>query len=157
MTDATDLWAAVEARYDANGLLTLTNIRDRSATSVDDTVGETAAQNVIDLWPAYAQAAYDSSDNAHVEAACQGVIAMLWRRGGSATQIANVKWDTVFSSDGVIARITRTGARGRQAPVTNSGVSQNAETRQGRTVRGWSDRDALPQGLLPSRRTTRGV
>lgn len=155
MTDATDLWDAVKAAYDNNGLVTLTNIRDRSKNTINDTAGTEAAQSVIDLWPAYAQADYDAASALHVEAAMQGVIAVLWRRGGSAAQIARVRWDEVFGADGVISKITATGPRARPAPVTSSGVSESAETIQGQTVRGWSDRDALPPGFLPTRRTSR--
>jgi len=151
---ATALWAAVVASYDSDGLIELTNIRDRSATAIDTDVGENAAQGVIDLWPAYAQEAYDSSDALHVEAAKQGVIAMLWRRGGSASTIEQVKWDEVFSSEGLIAKVQRTGARGRQGPNSNSGVSQRSELASGnRAVRGWSDPDSLPggRGYMPRR------
>ena len=100
---ATALWAAVVVSYDADGLITLSNIRDRSATTIDTTAGEDAAQGVIDLWPVYAQETYDASDSTHVEVAKQAVIALLWRRGGSSTTIAEVKWDEIFSPEGLIA------------------------------------------------------
>lgn len=153
MTDATELWTAVVADYDADGLITLTNIRDRSATSVDTTVGQTAAQAVINLWPAYAQEAYDSTDALHVEVAEMAVIAMLWRRGGTSSTIAKVEWDEVFGADGLIARVRRTNARARSSPQSNSGVTQKAETINGRNVRGWSDRESLPNGIAPRRVT----
>lgn len=152
MTDATALWAAVVVSYDADGLIALTNVRDNAATTIDTTAGEDAAQEVIDLWPLYAQEAYSSTDSTHVAVAKHGVIAVLWRRGGTATTIEQVKWDEVFSPEGMIAKIRRTGPRGRQTPVSNSGVSQKSELSNGRAVRGWSDREALPVGFL-SRRT----
>lgn len=153
MADNEDLWTAVVAAYDSAGLITLTNIRDRSASSVDTTVGQTAAQAVIDLWPAYAEVAYDGANALHVEAAILGVIAMLWRRGGSATTIEQVKWDEVFGPEGVIARVRRTGPRGRPEPKSNSGVKQKSETAAGQKVLGWSDAHALPGGYsyLPDR------
>ncbi len=150
---ATAIWTAVKASYETTGLVQLTNPRERAASTIDDTVGENAAQAVIDLWPSFAQEAFDSSDSAHLEAAKQGTIAVLWRRGGTATNIARVKWDEVFSPDGLIARIRRTGPRGRQGPVTNSGVTQRAENADGSNVRGWSDRESLPSGILPNRTT----
>lgn len=150
---ASALWTAVKGSYDSDGLLELTNIRDRAATTIDDAVGEDAAQAVIDLWPAYAQEDYDSTDSMHVEVAKQGAIAMLWRRGGSASSIEQVKWEEVFSPEGLIAKVKRTGARGRQGPKSNSGVSQRSElTSNGQRVRGWSDPDSLPTGYLPNRR-----
>ena len=69
MTDATDLFEAVKLVYDAEGLITLTNIRDRSKTSITEGVGDAAAQSVIDLWPAYAEVAYEASNALHEEAA----------------------------------------------------------------------------------------
>lgn len=153
MTDQSDLWDAVAASYDAAGLISLTNIRDRSATVVDAAVGTDAALAVINFWPIYAQAAYDPADALHVEVAKMGVISMLYRRGGSAKDIAKVEWDEVFSPEGIIAQVRKTDPRGRQGPSSNSGVTQRAETTSsGQRVRGWSDRDSLPVGYLPRRR-----
>lgn len=152
---ASALWTAVKAAYDADGLITLTNIRDRAQTAVDDTVGQSAAQEVIDLWPLYAQEDYDPTDGQHVRVAEHGVIAVLWRRGGSSTSIEQVKWDEVFSPEGMVAKVRRTGPRGRQGPSTNSEVQQRSGlTSSGQKVRGWSDPDSLPGGrsFLPQRR-----
>jgi len=151
---ATALWAAVVADYDTDGLISLTNIRDRSATTIDTAVGEAAAQGVINLWPIYAQTDYDPDNPVHVEVAELGVIAMLWRRGGSASAIEQVKWDEVFGDEGLITRLRRTGPRGRQRPSSNSGVQQAPERdASGRAVRGWSDLQSLPANYMPLRRT----
>lgn len=152
MTAATELWASVESAYDAGGLISLTNIRDRSATTVNDTVGESAAQEVIDLWGIYAQADYDSTDATNVAIGRQAVIAVLWRRGGSASTIEQVKWEEVFGDEGLIAKLKRTNSRGRISPSTNSGVQQSSELSGGRAVRPWSDPDAIPNAFLPRRR-----
>ena len=157
MTAATDLWEAVKLSYDANGLISLTNIRDGSQTTINETVGDQTALDVINLWPAYAQVAYDSTSGLHVEVGKHACIAMLWRRGGSSSTIAEVAWDEVFSSDGMIARVKFTGPRGRRGPSSNSGVTQKAETINGRRVRGWSDRESFPVGYLPTRRTADGT
>lgn len=151
MSDATDLWTAVVTSYDADGLIELTNVRDRTATTVDTTAGQDAATSVLALWPAYAQVVYDGTNALHVEAAKQGVIAMLWRRGGSATTIEQVKWDEVFGTDGIITRVRRTGPRGHRVGSSNSGVTSSRETINGQRVRGWSDKDSLPSGYLPRR------
>ena len=151
---ATALWAAVVVSYEANGLISLTNIRDRSASTIDTTAGEDAAQAVINLWPVYAQEDYDAADATHVEVAKRATIAVLWQRGGSAQTIAKVEWDEVFSPDGLISRVRRTGPRGRNSPASNSGVSQKSElTASGRPVRGWADKESLPGGILPGRRS----
>ncbi len=146
-----DLWAYVESVYDAAGLVTLTNIRDRSATAVDDTVGVAAALSTIRLWPAYAQVDFDETDGLHLEVAAAGVIALLWRRGGAATSIEQVKWDTVFGDDGMVAKVRRTSPRGRPGPSSNSGT---ITTQESGTRYGWSDRRSLPYGIMPSTRDT---
>lgn len=147
MADQDDLWAYVQTIYDADGLITLTNIRDRSATAADDDVGTAAALSVIRLWPAYAQVAFDVNDGLHLEVASAGVIAVLWRRGGSASAIEQIKWDTVFGDDGMISRVRRTDPRGRSGPSSNSGTVTSTESG---TQYGWSDRASLPPGALPS-------
>lgn len=154
MTAASDLWTAVKADYDAAGLLTLTNIRSRGATTINDTVGTAAAQAVINLWPIYAQTAYDQTNVMHVEVAELGVIAMLWRRGGSASSIEQVKWDEVFGDNGAVSKLKRTSSRGHASPGSNSGVQPSSElTQDGRPVLPWSDRRSLPLGILPQRLT----
>jgi hypothetical protein len=154
MSAATELWTKVTEAYDSAGLISLTNIRDRTATTVNTSVGQQAAQDVIYLWPQYAQEEYDSTDNAQVLLAAMAVIALLWRRGGSSTSIAKVEWEEVFGPDGLIANFKQTNARARSSPSTNSGVTQKAETDgRGGNVRGWADRESLPQGILPTRRS----
>lgn len=154
MTDATDLWGVVVANYDAAGLLSLTNTRDRAAVAIDSTAGTAAAQSVINLWPMFAQVEYDGTDAAHVEVATFGVIAMLWRRGGTAVEIEKIRWDEVFGDGGLIEKVRRTSARGHEGPTSNSGVSQAAERdASGGPVRGWADRESLPPGYLPQRRS----
>lgn len=154
---ATALWAAVVLDYDSDGLLSLTNPRNPAASSIDTTTGESAAESVVNLWPVYAQAVYDSADAQHVEVAKLAVIAVLWRRGGTSTNIERIKWDEVFGANGAVESLRNTAARARPGPSSNSGVRQEAETTaDGREVLGWSDPDALPGGrkYLPSRRTT---
>jgi len=153
MSDASTLWDAVVDSYDGDGLISLSNIRDRSQKRIDTVSGESAAQAVITLFPSHAQVVYDSSDALHVEIAKRGTIAMLWERGGSAASIAQIEWDKVFADDGLVGKLKRTGPRGRQGPSTNSGVTQSVETVGGRNVQGWSDPGSLPGGrnYLPSR------
>lgn len=154
MTDATELWTEVLANYDPQSLLTLTNIHDPAATVADTTVGQVAAQSVIDLWPAYAQVAYDSTSGLHVEVASKAVIAMLWDRGGTAASIAKQKWDDIFT-DGVIAQVKMTSPRAHGGPRSNSGVTQSSELlADGSRGRPWSDLRSLPLGIMPSRRST---
>lgn len=151
---ASTLWTSVTSAYDAAGLITLTNIRDRSAASIDTTAGESAAQEVIDLWPIYAQETFDATDSTHLAVGRRATIAVLWQRGGTATQIAKVEWDEVFGDDGMISKVKRTGPRARAGPTTNSGIQQSSErTTSGERVRGWSDPAALPdgRGFLPGR------
>lgn len=144
------LWAYAKTVYDSDGLVSLTNIGDRSATAIDDTVGEAAALSVIRLWPSYAQSDFDVSDPVHLETAVDGIIAMLWRRGGASTTIEQVKWDTVFGEGGTIEKLRRTSSRGRSGPSSNSRtITSTTTTRH----YGWSDPASLPPGYLPSNRS----
>jgi hypothetical protein len=150
---AANLWSAVVARYDEPALVTLTNRTDRSATTVNTTIGEAAARAVIDLWPIYAQEDYDESVAAHVEVGVAATIAQLWRWGGTATESARVKWDEVFGSGGMMERVQRTGPRGRRGPSSNSDVSTSSRAENGRLARPWADPASLPDGILPTDRT----
>jgi len=150
MTDATDLWAACEASYEAKGLTLLTNVRDRSAVAADDTVGADAAQSIIDMFALYAQVDYVSTNAIHVEVGMQGVIALLWRRGGTSTNIAKVKWEDWVE---LATKLRQTDPRGHEGPESNSGVSQPSELSNGRTTVPWSHPSALPggRGYMPRR------
>lgn len=150
---ATDLWDAVVDYYDEDGLITLTNIRDRSASSINHTTGTNAALTVVDFWPLYAQQEFDPDDASHMAVGLRCVIAVLWSRGGTSTSVAKVEWDEVFGDGGTVAKLRNTTSRARIAPATNSGVQRSTETVNGRSVRPWSDRDSFPNGFLPDRRT----
>ena len=155
--DAEALWAAVEVSYDADGLITLTNIRDRSATAIDETAGEDAAQGVIDLWPVYAQAAYDATNATHVEIAKRATVAMLWQRGGSSTNIAKVEWDEVWGDNGLVGRLRKSEARAHASPSSNSGTVRSTELlSNGQQTMPWSDPRATPIGLRSTRRPVYG-
>lgn len=157
MTAATDLWTAVVARYPDSALVQLTNLGDRTTATVDTARGQLAAQAVINLWPLYAQAAYDETDAEQVEVATFGVIAVLQRRGGAARELANIRWGEVFGDDGLIAKFRETNARGRPSPMSNADILTSGDRDAGEPQRyGWSDRRSLPPGFLPRRgsRTT---
>lgn len=145
---AAALWTAVKDRYSPPTLRSLTNIDDRTSTAIDDTAGEQAAQTVLNLWPVYAQVAYDANDNLHVEVGTFAVLAVLWRRGGTATEIERVKWDEVFGADGMLQKVKRTDPRGRQGPSSNSTIRTSADDANSYS---WSDRASLPPNFLPRR------
>lgn len=149
MAEEDDLWTSVKANFDSRGLVTLTNPKDRSATTIDDTYGTTAAKEAIDLWDLFAQVDYDGADAKHLAVARHATIAVLWRRGGTASTIEQVKWDSVFGPEGMIARVRATGPRGHPEPISNSGVQNPTEAVGGRKVVPWSSRKALPTGYLP--------
>lgn len=157
MTDATDLFEAVKLAYDNDGLITLTNIRDRTADSIDETYGDATAQSVIDLWPAWAQNDYDASNALHVEVAMEGWIALAWRRGGTSSAIAEVNWDSVFGPAGMISNVKKTGPRGRSGPKSNSNVTQpTGLTSTGRRKVPWSHPDSFPVNFAPNDVIARG-
>jgi hypothetical protein len=146
-----ELWTYVQSVYDSDGLLTLTNIRDRTATTVDATVGTAAAQSVIYLWPAYAQNNFDETNGLHLEVGAVAVISVLWRRGGASSGIEEVKWDQVWGPEGMIQKVRRTNARGRAQPKSNSGTITSTESGN---QYGWSDLNSLPAGYMPKVRDT---
>ncbi len=149
---ATALWAAVVVSYDSQSLITLTNIHDRAETTIDTAQGEDAAQQVIDLWPAYVQNVYDENNALHVAVGKRATIAVLWERGGTAANIAKLEWDEVFT-DTMLDRIKRTGPRGRQGPTSNSDVTQSTLAQvDGSRPLPWADPNSLPLGILPSNR-----
>ena len=153
MSDATDLWEIVTTSYEAEGLITLTNIRDPAATTVDADFGADAAQEVIDLFPLYGQVEYDATNTQHKTVAKRGVIAVLWERGGSSSTVSEVEWKEVFGEGGLLEKLKRTDVRARSAPSSNSGVRNSQEKVNGRPVLGWSDPASLPGGrrYLPRR------
>lgn len=157
MTDATDLWASVESHYDANTLTQLTNVKDVTATSADDTHGALVAQEFIDLFPQYAETDYDASDTTHVAIGRHGVVALLRKYRGSTSEVAQRDWDEVFGTDGMLVRLKLTNARAHGVPQSNSDTTRTAETSGGRNTKDWSDPDTLPGGssFLPSRETAR--
>lgn len=150
MANKDTVWAYVKTIYDSTGLLTLTNVRDRSATTIDDAVGTAAALSVLNLWPAYTQVDFDVADTLHLEIAARGVIAILWERGGAATSIERTKWDSIFGAGGLADALKRTSPRGRPGPSSNSAIQTSREDDGGTTPYGWSDRRSLPPGILPS-------
>lgn len=154
MTAQSELWAAVVVSYDAGGLRSLSNPNNRGSNTINTTLGEDASLDIITLFPVYVQVDYDSTDALHVAAGKQAVIALLWRRGGSSTTIAQVKWEEIFKPDGLFSRLRRLGPRARPIPKSNSGVQQRSELISGQTVTGWSDREAYPPHFLPIRRTS---
>jgi hypothetical protein len=150
---ATALWSAVVTSYNSDDLVSLTNIRDRSATTITTAVGQDAAQGVVDLWPIYAQADFDTANAQHVEVAKRGVIALLWSRGGTAASVAKIEWDEIFGDQGMIAKLRNTGARSRPTPTTNSDLQASRLDSDGTKKRPWSDQDSLPINYLPARRS----
>ena len=145
------LWTYVTSIYDSDGLVTLTNIRDRTATTVSDSVGTAASQSVIYLWPAYAQTEFDETDGLHLEVGAVAVISVLWRRGGASSAIEEVKWDQVWGPEGMIQKVRRTDARARAQPKSNSGTKTSKESG---TQFGWSDLRSLPANYMPKVRDT---
>ena len=150
MTEQSELWTSVKASYASSILISLTNIVDGAGTSIDDTVGTSAALEVINLWNMYAQIDYSSADATHVAVGRRGTIAVLWERGGTTAEVAQIKWDSIFGTDGIIARIRRTGPRARQGPSTNSNMTQDSGLSAGRRKRPWSDVESLPHNWMPS-------
>ena len=150
MADKDTVWTAVKAGYATDILIPLTNIMDRSVSAIDDTVGTAAAQQCIDYWALYAEVAFDVSDSVHLAIAVRGTIVVLMERGGVSSEMAQLEWDEVFGTNGLLGRLRKIGARGRQGPVTNSNLRQATGLVNGRRLVPWSQ--AYPLGTHPSDR-----
>lgn len=147
---AAALWSSVVANYDNQTLVELTNQSATGETAINNARGESAAQEVIDLWPSYAQEVFDVTNAAALPAARHGVIAVLWMRGGSAQEVGRVEWDRVFGSGGMVEAYLEGEARARVVPK-----STTPRDSLRRKVEPWSSRQSLPHGLLPNQRTRR--
>ena len=135
---ASALWTAVVARYDNGGLLSLTNVRTRNASAINTTVGEQAATDVINFYfPTLAQQAYDPLDSGHVALCVEGVIALLWKRGGTAQTISRVNWEDWETMAGKFKGVT---SRARIVMSTNSQLTPSQEVPTGEQRRPWADR-----------------
>lgn len=141
-------WDAVKDRYDAQALAELTQQRDTTDGTIDDTVGERAVTAVTSLWPVYVQEAYDETEQGHLELAVEGVIAMLFKWGGTTHRIAQVRWDEWLD----FARAWRnTHARARIIPDTSKPDTQQKSQPPSTPHTPWSD-DRRFDGLSPGRR-----
>lgn len=143
---ASELWAAVKSRYDEQGLISLTNIRKRNAGSINNDVGEQAADDVILAFYTDVQTDYDHTSDYHLAVGVEGVIAMLWKRGGTAATIAKVKWEDWVERAKTLKNVE---PRGHAEPNTTSGLQP---TKDGENISGrrhpWADRINF-RGLLP--------
>lgn len=148
---ATALWASVVAAYNEQGLIELTNPRNVEIEIITTTNGESAAQEVIDSFPMYVEVDYDQANVQHVAVGRRATIAVLWDRGGSTTEIAEVKWDQIYDDEkGMMAKLRRTSARARTEPLT-SGPDLSSD---GSELLPYSDERSMPPGFLPARRGT---
>lgn len=152
MTDKATVWTEVKAAYPAEMLAPLTNLYDRSSgsTTVDDTVGQAAAQQFIDLFPDYAEVEFDASNRKHLARAIPGTVAILYQRDGLRTEEAKRAFDHVFGESGTMNALKRTGARARVEPKTTAPDTLAS----GQERRAWSHEKSLPTGFMP---TGRGV
>jgi hypothetical protein len=141
-------WTAVTDRYDNQALVELTQQRDTTTGTVDATVGERAVTAVTALWPVYVQEDYDDTNQGHLELAVEGVIAMLFKWGGTTHRIAQVRWDEWLD----FARAWRnTHARARIVPTTNKPDTEVKSPAPSTNYTPWSDKQKF-SGLTPGRR-----
>lgn len=141
-----DLWAAVQSSYGNASLISLTNPDDPGASTLGSAFALDACVDVIALWPAYAQVAFDSTNELHLAVAKQGVIALFWKRGGTASESQRIEWDDVFADGGVIEKVRQTSPRGRPEPSSTSAIQTSTDVANSY---GWADPKRLPPGTLP--------
>lgn len=139
------LWDACRDRYDEQGLLELTNVRDPEAREINDAQGERAVTAITALFPVYVQDTFDSTEQGHIEVGCEGVIALLFRWGGSTHRIAATHWDEWIA----FARDWRnTHARARIEPTSSVPANKQPSAGPQTPTTPWSD-DRRFDGLSP--------
>lgn len=139
------LWDAVKDRYDAQALVELTQHRDVAATTIDDTYGERAVDGIVALFPTYVQEAFDDTSAAHILIGVEGVIALLFKWGGTTHRVAQVRWEDWLEQ----ARAFRSaGPRARIVPETSVPASKAPSDPPSTPHTPWSD-DRRFEGLSP--------
>lgn len=150
MADKDTLWTAVKAGYAIDQLIPLTNIMDRGVDAIDDAVGTSAAEQVLGLWPSYAEFDFDVLKPTHMSVGIRWVIVVLYERGGFSAEIAREEWKEIASDDdGLLSRLRRTESRSRTAPAI-SGPDLNSN---GEEITPYSHRKSMPVNFMPSTRT----
>jgi len=150
MADKDTLWTNVKAAYATDLLLPLTNIHDATAIAIDDAVGTAAAQQAIDYFVMYAETTFVITTSTHNAVGIRATIAVLLERGGVSSALAREEWDEVFGDTGLLSKVKKTGARGRQAFTTNSNMTQaSGLTSSGKRRKPWGDVESLPVNYMP--------
>ena len=107
----------VQARYPDELLRQLTNPYAPAETAHNATKLAQAATAVEAWFKIYAQTTLDTTDAAHLDVACDGVIMCLQKWGGAAAGVATITRDAWVESCKALRGI---GARSRIVPDTNS-------------------------------------
>lgn len=119
------LIAEVQTRYPTQVLIELSNPRDPAAVAINATKLQSACDGIENgYFPMFVQKSYDSTDTRHVEVACQGVIALLFRRGSATRDKANDEWGRWIEEARQLAKQT---GRNRILPDTSSPLSTHPE------------------------------
>lgn len=128
------LVASVQARYSAQLLLSLTNPQDSTATVEGAARLALAATDVEAAFKVYAGAAYDDADPTHVSLAVEGVLVKLRvYLGQTKAEEQYTAWTKRLDD------LRKIGANDRILPVSSSVLEPASESRDGETVRPWSD------------------
>lgn len=144
------LWTEVVARYSTEKLRALTNPDNRSATSVNTTVGDLAVEDTMADFLTHAEIAFDETDARHIAAGVRGVIAHLMSYGAANSEGADAALRRFHDR---LEKIRNTGPRGRLSPATQSELEPSDEFAGAGPHRPDFDRDRFG-GFVPDNRTT---
>jgi len=127
----------VTARVPSQVLIELTNPRDSDETAADATKLAQAATSVQTRFAIYAEEAYSSSNDYHVELCVHGVVGLLQMWGSASWSSAKKFWEW-FREE--CERYKAIGPRARIVPTTNSPYTpSNEEWDATEPIRPWSD------------------
>lgn len=122
-------WDGIKLTYDAQLLRTLTNSNNPGASSINDTIGNHAAEFAVEEFAIETGISYDSSLTSHNQAIYELVIYILQTWANKLGESADRRRELVYGRLGKFAK-TR-GGRNRVTATTSSPDSPTDDTRGG--------------------------
>lgn len=124
------LWDEVKSRFGTSYLISLTNPHNPAATTINDTIGTLAADDVEAEIETYSGVVFDLTDRRHLVVGVAAVLLKLMTQTGQFNNDALEK--RILDKYESLGLVT---GRNRIVPTTNSPVEPTPESVDGETVR----------------------